>query len=75
MSLADALVKKGNEVHLVSQNYKKEIFKVKNIYKYYNIEKSNLLKIIVCNLSNNGFFREFFYFLKVFSRTESKRKL
>lgn len=67
MSLADALVKKGNEVHLVSQNYKKEIFKVKDIYKYYNIEKSNLLRIVICNLSNNGFFREFFYFLKVFS--------
>ena len=67
MSLADALVKKGNEVHLVSQNYKKEIFKVKDIYKYYNIEKSNLLKIIICNLSNNGFLREFFYFLRVFS--------
>ena len=66
MSLADALVKKGNEVHLVSQNYKKDIFKVKNIYKYYNIEKSNLLKIVICNLSNNGFLREFFYFIRVF---------
>ena len=41
MSLANALVNKGNEVHVVSQNIKKDNLKAKNIFKYYNISKSN----------------------------------
>ncbi len=65
MSLANELVKYGNEVHVVSQNNKTDIFKVKNIYKYYNVKKSNLLKVIICNLSTNGLLREAFYFIKV----------
>ena len=65
MSLANELVKAGNEVHLLSQNNKTDIFKVNDIYKYYNINKSYLLKIIICNLSTNGLLREFFYFIKI----------
>ena len=67
MSLANALVNKGNEVHVVSQNIKKDNLKAKNIFKYYNISKSNFLKLYICNLPKNGFLREFIYFLKIIS--------
>ena len=66
MSLSEALIKKGHEVHLVSQNTKKISLK-ENIYNYYNVKKSKLLKIHLCKLSSNGFLREFFYFLKIIS--------
>ena len=65
MSLSDAFVKKGHEVHLVSQNIKDDNLDKRNLFKYYNIKKSNLLKIYLCNLPQNGFLREFFYFIKI----------
>lgn len=65
MSLSDAFVKKGHEVHLISQNIKDDRLDKRNLFKYYNIENSNLLKIHICNLPRNGFLREFLYFIKI----------
>ena len=39
MSLSDAFVKKGHEVHLVSQNIKDDNLDKRNLYRYYNIKK------------------------------------
>ena len=65
MSLSNAFVKKGHEVHLVSQNIRSDNLNKKNLFKYYNIENSKLLKIYICNLPQNGFLREFLYFVKI----------
>ncbi len=53
MSLSDAFVKKGHEVHLISQNIKDDRLDKRNLFKYYNIENSNLLKIHICNYIKN----------------------
>ena len=65
MSLSDAFVKKGHEVHLVSQNIKDDNLDKRNLFKYYSIKSSDLLKIHLCNLPQNGFLREFLYFTKI----------
>ena len=66
MSLSNAFIKKGHEVHLITQNIKDNTLNKKNLFKYYNIKNSKLLKIYISNLPQNGFLREFLYFIKIF---------
>lgn len=65
MSMANAFARNKNEIHVLTQNNRKIFFQVNDIYEYYNIEKSNFLKIIICKLPSNGFLRELLYFFRI----------
>lgn len=64
MYMCKALSKSHNKVDLVTQNLKKKIIK-KNIFKIYNIKKTNKLNINICNVPRYGLIREAKYFLTI----------